>query len=78
MFGKHAVVLTLTVVAAAVTAVVAWAGPQFSGWATATLVDQADAGGAATAARPPSPSVSASSGSANYRHDGFSRRRIMG
>ena len=33
MFGKHAVVLTLTLVAAAVTAVVAWAGPQFSGWA---------------------------------------------
>ena len=27
MFGKHAVVSTLTVVAAAVTAVVAWAGP---------------------------------------------------
>ena len=42
--------LTLTVIAAAVTAVVAWAGSQFSGWGTATLVDQVDATGVNTPA----------------------------
>jgi len=51
MFGKHAVVSALAVVAAAITAVVAWAGPQFSNWGTATLVDQVDASGVNTAAQ---------------------------
>jgi len=51
MFGKHAVVLTLTVVAATLTAVVAWAGPQFSGWGPATLVDQVNASGVNTPAQ---------------------------
>ena len=48
MIGKHAVVLTLTAVAGAVTAVVAWAGPQYSGWAQAAPVDQVDATGVNT------------------------------
>jgi hypothetical protein len=51
MIRKHAAVLTLTAVAAAMTAVVAWASPQFSDWGTAKLVDQVDAVGVNTPAQ---------------------------
>jgi hypothetical protein len=51
MIGKHGMALTLTVVAAAVTSVVAWAGPQFSGWAPVALVDQVDTSGVNTPAQ---------------------------
>jgi hypothetical protein len=51
MIGKRAVMLTLTAVAAAMTAVVAWAGPEFSGWAQAVPVDQVDATGVNTPAQ---------------------------
>jgi hypothetical protein len=39
MIGKQAVVLMLAALAVAVTAVVAWAGPQLSDWSPAALVD---------------------------------------
>jgi len=51
MIRKHAIVLTLLVVAVAATAVAAWAGPQFSAWATAAPVDAVDAVGVNTPAQ---------------------------
>ena len=51
MIGKKAVALTLAAGAAAVTAVVAWASPQFSGWAPSAPVDAVDAVGINTAAQ---------------------------
>ena len=51
MIRKHALVLTLTAFAVAVTAVSAWAGPQFSGWATAAPVDPVDLVGVNTSAQ---------------------------
>ena len=51
MIRKHVVVLTLAAFAVAVTAVAAWAGPQFSAWATAVPVDQVDASGVNTPAQ---------------------------
>jgi len=51
MIGRKAVALTLAAGAAAVTAVVAWASPQFSGWAPSALVDQVDAVGMNTPAQ---------------------------
>jgi WD40-like Beta Propeller Repeat len=51
MIGKHAIVLTLAAGVVAVTAVVAWAGPQLSAWAPASLVDPVDAVGVNTPAQ---------------------------
>lgn len=51
MIGRKAVVLAAAAVAVASTAVVAWASPQFSGWAPAALVDQVDASGVNTPAQ---------------------------
>ena len=51
MIRKHAVVLTLAAFAVAVTAVAAWAGPQYSAWATAAPVDPVDLVGVNTSAQ---------------------------
>ena len=51
MIGRKAVALTLAAGTAAVTAVVAWASPQFSDWAPAALVDPFDAVGVNTPAQ---------------------------
>ena len=51
MIGRKVVALTLAAGAAAVTAVVAWASPQFSEWAASAPVDQVDAVGVNTPAQ---------------------------
>lgn len=51
MIGRKAMALTLAAGTAAVTAVVAWASPQFSDWAPAALVDPFDAVGVNTPAQ---------------------------
>jgi hypothetical protein len=51
MIGKQTLALTLAAIAVAVTAVVAWAGTQFSGWAPAAPVDHVDASGVNTPAQ---------------------------
>jgi WD40-like Beta Propeller Repeat len=51
MIRKHALVLALAAGAVAVTAVAAWAGPQFSAWAPVALVDPVDAVGVNTPAQ---------------------------
>jgi hypothetical protein len=51
MLGKQAVALTLATCTVALTAVVAWAGPQFSDWAPAAPTDAVDAVGVNTSAQ---------------------------